>query len=200
MTTDEESAVGQGVACLNNGAYDLAIARCDEAIKRDRTCAAAFYLRAIAYRARGDYVRAAADFEQAQRLAPAGSVTGFKDIIKWDLNDATAFFNRGSAYHNEGDRDRAINNYSEAIRLNPKHASVLLSRAVALQERDRNNPRSRNYDERFSGVPDCHRAIDDYRKVLSLDADSAAKLIAQAGLDTLLAAERAGMPFHKFST
>ena len=72
--------------------------------------------------------------------------------------------------------------------------------AVALQERDRNNPRSWNYDERFSSVPDCHRAIDDYRQVLSLDADSTAKLIAQAGLDTLLAAERAAMPFNKFST
>jgi tetratricopeptide (TPR) repeat protein len=185
------SAVGPAVSCLSNGTYDLAIASCEEALKRDRACAAAFYMRAIAYRAKGDHARATADFEQALRLAPAGSVTRFKELIKWDLNDSTAFFNRGNAYHNEGDRDRAINNYSEAIRLNPKHAAAWLNRAVALQERDRNNPRGRNYDERYGGVPDCHRAIDDYRKVLSLDADATAKRIAQGRLDMLLAAERA---------
>src|SRR5262245_30413977 len=134
------SAFDQAVACLNNGSYDLVIAKCKEAIKRDRNCAVAFYVRAIAYQAKGDRVRAAADFDQALKLAPAGSVAGFKEGIKWDLNDPITLFNRGSAYHNEGDRDRAINNYSVAIKLDPKHAAAFLNRAVALQERDRNNP------------------------------------------------------------
>ena len=189
MTTDAAAgALGQGTSLLNNGAYDLAIAKCNEAIRLDRAHAAAFYVRAIAYRAKSDYARAAADFAQAMKLSLSGSIADLKESLRWELRDATAFFNRGSAYHNEGDLSRAINNYSEAIRLDPKHVAALLNRGVAFQQRDRNNPAGTNYDERYGGVPDCDRAIDDYRKVLALDADPTARQIAQAGLDKLLAA------------
>ena len=40
----------------------------------------------------------------------------------------------------------------------------------------------------IGGVPDCDRAIDDYRKVLALDADDTARRIAQGGLDKFTAA------------
>ena len=189
MATDAAAgALRQAVTLLNNGAYDLAIAKCNEAIRLDRAHGAAFYMRAIAHRAKADYARAAADFTQATKLSSTGSVADFKESMRWELRDATAFFNRGSAYHNEGDYDRAINNYSEAIKLDPQHVAALLNRGVAYQRRDRNNPAGQNYDERYGGVPDCDRAMDDYRKVLALDADPTARQIAQTGLDKLKAA------------
>src|SRR5687767_10412721 len=114
MTTEATSYLGQAVTCLNNGSYDLAIKKCSAAIwlHRAHTAgfylraiafrakgqhahanahAAAFYLRAIAYRAKGQYAHARADFEQAMRLAPPGSIAGMKDAIKWDRGDATGF-------------------------------------------------------------------------------------------------------------
>jgi tetratricopeptide (TPR) repeat protein len=173
MTNEAADAIARAVMLLNNAAYVSAIKACDDAIGRNRGCAAAFYMRALARRAEGDHARAADDFGQGAALAPAGS-------LAWAANDATALYHRGSAYHNERDLDRAINNYSAAIKLDPRFARALLNRAVALQARDRNNPRGKNYDERFGGVPDCERAIDDYRAVLSLDADDGTKRSRQA--------------------
>jgi tetratricopeptide (TPR) repeat protein len=164
----------------------LAIKKCSEAISLDRACAAAFYVRAIACRAIGDYARASADFGQATRLAPGGSIAGCKETLRWELGDATGFYNRGNAYHNERDYSRAINNYSEAIRLDPKYAAALLGRGVAFQSRDLNNPSGKHYNER-SGVPDCDHAMADYRRVLSLDADGVLKRIAKVRLDRLVA-------------
>jgi tetratricopeptide (TPR) repeat protein len=186
MTNEATGALNHAVMSLNNGKYDLAIEKCSEALGFRHADAAAFYMRAIAYRAKADHDRAAADFEQAMRLAPTGSIAGFKEALRWELGEPTGFHNRGSAFHNERDYGRAINNYSEAIRLDPKHAAAFLNRGVALQTRDRNNPYAKKYDER-GGVPDCDRAIADYRMVLSLDADYTAKRIARAGLDRLLA-------------
>jgi tetratricopeptide (TPR) repeat protein len=187
MPGEATSALNQGVMLVNNGKYDLAIEKCSEALARRHAYAAAFYMRAIAHRAKANHDRAAADFEQALRLAPAGSIAGLKETLRWELGEPTGFHNRGSAYHNERDYDRAINNYSEAIRLDPKHAAAFLNRGVALQTRDRNNPYGKNYDERFGGVPDCDRAMADYRMVLSLNADYTVKRIAWAGLDRLSA-------------
>jgi tetratricopeptide (TPR) repeat protein len=188
MTNEAADAVARAVMLVNNAAYASAIKACDDAIGRDRGCAAAFYMRALARRAEGDHARAADDFGQAEGLASAGSLAACKEMLRWAANDATALYNRGSAYHNERDLNRAINNYSAAIKLDPRYARAFLNRAVALQARDRNNPRGENYDERFAGVPDCERAIDDYRMVLSLDADDGAKRIAEAALAKLKAA------------
>jgi tetratricopeptide (TPR) repeat protein len=188
MTNEAADAPARAVMLLNNAMYASAIKACDEAIRRDRGCAAAFYMRALARRAEGDHARAADDFGQAERLAPAGSLADSKEALRWVAHDATALYNRGCAYHNERDLDRAINNYSAAIKLDPRYARAFLNRAVALQTRDRNNPHGKNYDERYGGVPDCEQAIDDYRMVLSLDADDGAKRIAEAALAKLMAA------------
>jgi tetratricopeptide (TPR) repeat protein len=189
MSNEATSALKQAVTCLNNGKYDLAIEKCGEAIRRHGADAAAFYLRAVAHRANGDYARASADVGEARRLAPAGAIAGFKEALGWQLGNAIGFYNRGSAYHNERDHDRAINNYTEAIRLDRAYAAACLGRAVAFETRDRNNPRSKRYDERYPAEPDCDRAMRDYRMVLALDANAAARRIAKAGLDRLLAQE-----------
>jgi tetratricopeptide (TPR) repeat protein len=189
MSDEATIALNQAVTCLNNGSYDLAIEKCGEAIRRHGADAAAFYLRAVAHRASGDYARASADVGEARRLAPAGAIAGLKETLGWQLGNAIGFYNRGSAYHNERDYDRAINNYSEAVRLDRAYTAAHLGRAVAFETRDRNNPHGKRYDERYGGEPDCDRAMRDYRMVLALDADAAAKRIAKAGLDRLLAQE-----------
>jgi tetratricopeptide (TPR) repeat protein len=189
MSSEATSALNQAVTSLNNGSYDLAIEKCSAAIRCHGADAAAFYLRAVAHQANGDYARTSVDVGEARRLAPAGAIASFKEALGWRLGNAIGFYNRGGAYHNERDYDRAINNYSEAIRLDRAYAAAYLGRAVAFETRDRNNPHGKRYDERYPAEPDCDRAMRDYRVVLALDADAAARRIAKAGLDRLLAQE-----------
>jgi tetratricopeptide (TPR) repeat protein len=63
-----------------------------------------FNNRGVAYRLKGDYDRATADYAQAIKLNP---------------KFASAFNNRGVAYDHKGDYDRAIQDYDQAIKLKP---------------------------------------------------------------------------------
>jgi tetratricopeptide (TPR) repeat protein len=63
-----------------------------------------FNNRGVAYRLKGDYDRATADYAQA---------------IKLNAKFALAFNNRGVAYDHKGDFDRAIQDYDQAIKLKP---------------------------------------------------------------------------------
>jgi tetratricopeptide (TPR) repeat protein len=67
--------------------------------------AVAYFNRAIACKADGDFDRAIADYTEAIRLDPKLAI---------------AYYERGVAYHALGDFDRAIADYTEAIRLDPK--------------------------------------------------------------------------------
>src|SRR5260370_1411901 len=72
-------------------------------------CAIAHYERGLAYKSKGDFGRAIADFTEAIRLDP---------------KYAEAYYNRAGAYGNKGDLDRAIADLSEAIRLAPAVAAA----------------------------------------------------------------------------
>ena len=74
------------------------------------------YNRGIAWRAKGDYDRAIADYDQALRLDP---------------KHEDAYVNRGAAWSDKGDLDRAIADYTEAIRLDRANAYSLYGRGVA---------------------------------------------------------------------
>ena len=65
----------------------------------------AYEYRGLAYRDRGDFGRAIADYTAAIRLAP---------------DSATAYEDRGNAFRDRGELDRAIADYDAAIRLEPK--------------------------------------------------------------------------------
>jgi tetratricopeptide (TPR) repeat protein len=81
---------------------------CSAVIKAGRDkgdkLAEAFNNRGGAYRLKGDYDRAIADYAQA---------------IKLNAKFAAAFVNRGVAYDKKGDYDRAIQDYDQAIKLKP---------------------------------------------------------------------------------
>jgi len=185
-----DNALGEALACLDEGRYDLAIERCSEILRRHGANPAAFQVRAIAHRARGDDARAASDFSAAVRLAPAGAGPDVKETLRWETGDPVSFFNRGCAYHNERDYARAINNYSEAIKLNPSHVMAFLNRGIAFQTRDNNNPYKTGYDERYGGEPDCDSAMRDYRAVLARGSDTAACRIATERIEELNAVAR----------
>jgi tetratricopeptide (TPR) repeat protein len=57
-----------------------------------------------AWRNKGDFDRAIADYNQALTINP---------------QDAEAYNNRGNAWRNKGDFDRAIADYTQALRINP---------------------------------------------------------------------------------
>src|SRR5262249_31020780 len=65
----------------------------------------AYRSRGVAYRNKGDFDRAVADFNAALQLDP---------------RDADALTDRGVAYARKRDFDRAFGDYDDAIRLNPR--------------------------------------------------------------------------------
>ncbi len=111
----------------------------------DRNLAAAFTVRGRAYRAKGDYDHAIADYTEAIRIEPNYS-RGIAYFNKKDYDRAVADYtmslrlaprdiitlqNRGHAYQAEQDYDRAIADYSEAIRIEPKFAWAFNDRCYA---------------------------------------------------------------------
>jgi tetratricopeptide (TPR) repeat protein len=70
--------------------------------------------RGIAWKAKKEYDKAIADFNEAIRLDP---------------KDALAYYNRGVVWGDKKEYDRAIADFNEAIRLDPKDALAYGSRA-----------------------------------------------------------------------
>lgn len=106
--------------CYGNSTDVETIAGCTLVIlsgrESQRNLASAYFNRGIAYKNKGDFDRAIADFTQAIQLNP---------------KDAKPHVNRGNAYSDKGDFDHAIADYNEAIQLDPKFAFAYLNRGLA---------------------------------------------------------------------
>jgi lipoprotein NlpI len=94
-------SIGACTALLQSGALS------------DTARASALQNRGIAYRVKGDYVRAIADHDQAITLRP---------------EFAAAFNSRGFAYQLKGNFERAIADYNAAIKLKPDLAAAFKNR------------------------------------------------------------------------
>ncbi|HSE97679.1 MAG TPA: tetratricopeptide repeat protein, partial [Blastocatellia bacterium] len=87
----------------------------------DPFTALAYYNRGIAWSARGELDKAAADFDRAIRINPL-----YTD----------AYIRRGRCRHARGDLERAVADYTKAISLDPSSAFAYNNRGIARQARE----------------------------------------------------------------
>jgi tetratricopeptide (TPR) repeat protein len=175
---DAQSHAQRGLALLNRGNFDEAIAEYSTAISSDPSDAGALIGRGRAYAAKDQYDKAIADFDKAIRLAPqdstafryrglVNSLKGQPDRAIRDLDEAirrnpqdfAAFHVRGVTYDSKGDYDRAIADYDEAIRLAPNSYATLHERGFARFAKGDYGGAIVDYDEaiRLNPVPETYR-------------------------------------------
>jgi tetratricopeptide (TPR) repeat protein len=131
--------------CAKPDGRDEAIAACSRMIAsnalKGAELASTFSNRGVAYKRKGDFDRAIADYDEAIRLDPSSAIAhinrcadynakGAHDraiadcsaALRLDPKNGNALNNRGFGYLQKGDLDRAITDLSEFIRLYPKIA------------------------------------------------------------------------------
>jgi len=122
---------------------DIQIAACTRNIQSGRfigrNLAVAFTNRGLAYKRKGQWGRAIADYSEAIRL-------------KFD--DAQIFNNRGNAYYHNGQLDRALKDYDDAIRLEPDLAVAFGNRGNVYRKKGRFDRAIREYDKAIHFKPD----------------------------------------------
>jgi tetratricopeptide (TPR) repeat protein len=126
---------------------DRALSDCNEAIRLDRTLAAAYVNRGNAYLNKADFEHAFADFNEAIRLDPKNAwaynargnlyknkgdfehaLADLNETIRLDPYYAVAYFIRSDLYKRKGDFDHALADLNEALRLDPNYASAYFAR------------------------------------------------------------------------
>jgi lipoprotein NlpI len=157
------------------GTVDDRIAACTRAITSGKLStdylAKTFLNRGNVWKAKGDYERAIADYNEASGLNP---------------QYALAFNNRGSAWEAKGEYERAIEDYNEAIRLSPQYGYAFDNRAnawigkgdyeramVDYNEAIRLNPHfARAFSNRgdaWTAKGEYERALEDYNEAIRLN-------------------------------
>ena len=130
---------GRGTAYYHSGAYDLAIADYDRALRIDPQRADALVNRGVAYRDKGDYERAIEDYDRAIWLKPGST---------------EAFYNRGLASKSTDDYEQAIKDYDAALGLDPGFAYAFRNRAVAHRDSGAHDRAIADYDQVIRLMPD----------------------------------------------
>jgi tetratricopeptide (TPR) repeat protein len=116
--TTEDTLLYQGIALLEEGQYDHAIACFNRVIEINPRHADAYNNRGLAYSGgKGQYDQGISDFNKA---------------IEINEKDAWAYNNRGLAYaEGKGQYDKAISDYNKAIEINPRHVAAYYNRGMA---------------------------------------------------------------------
>ena len=130
--------------CDSDGSHpDIRIAACTRNIQSGRftggNLAVAFTNRGLAYKRKGQWDRAIADYSEAIRLKS---------------DDAQVFNNRGNAYYYDGQLDRAIKDYDDAIRLQPDLAEAFSNRGNVYRKKGRFDRAIKEYDKAIHFNPD----------------------------------------------
>ena len=129
---------------------DIRIAACTRNIQSGRftgrNLAVAFTNRGLAYKRKGQWDRAIADYSEAIRLKS---------------DDAQAFNNRGNAYFHKGQLDRAIKDYDDAIRLQPDLAEAFSNRGNVYRKKGRFDRAIKDYADAIRFKPDNARVFAD---------------------------------------
>jgi tetratricopeptide (TPR) repeat protein len=171
----------QGIAHIQDGQLDAAIAEFNKAIDIDPSAAIAYLYRGIAYAGQDRLNEAIADYTRAIDLDPddpaaylyrgsifaqqgdlKAAVADFTSVIERDPDNALAYYLRGNIRAGDlnqpgpdglgGDLDAAMADYAEVIRINPEFAEVYNNRGWLLARRGR-------YAD---GLSDIERSLDLY--------------------------------------
>ena len=137
--------------CDSDGAHpDIRIAACTRNIQSGRftgrNLAVAFTNRGLAYKRKGQWDRAIADFSEAIRLKP---------------DFATAFNNRGNIYYGKGQFDRAIKDYDKAIHLKPDLAEAFGNRGNVYRKQGHFDRAIKEYDKAIHLKPEDGQILAD---------------------------------------
>jgi len=135
-------AIDNAVRCSEIKDPDEALPYCTAAIESGQlsteNLAATFSNRGLAYKKKGDLVRAIQDYDHALQLFP---------------KDAETFTNRGNVYDEKGNIDRAIQDYDEALRLNPSYAFAFNNRGFAYSRKGDLDRALQDFDQAIQLAP-----------------------------------------------
>jgi tetratricopeptide (TPR) repeat protein len=113
----------------------------------------AYFNRGLAFKEKGNFDQAVADFDEAIELSPEHAdayfnrglvlskkgeqdraIADFDKVIEISPNDADAFVKRGSAYRSRGDLDRALSDFDQALRIEPNMKAAAAAKEAAITE------------------------------------------------------------------
>ena len=147
---------------------DIRIVACTRNIQSGRftgqNLAVAFTNRGLAYKSKGQWDRAIADFSEAIRLKPDfvtafnnrgniyygkrqydRAIMDYDEAIRLKPDLAEAFSNRGNVYRKKGQFDRAIEDYDKAIHLKPGDGRMFANRGLAYEKKGAPNQALRDF-------------------------------------------------------
>ena len=152
---------------------DIRIAACTRNIQSGRftggNLAIAFTNRGLAYKRKGQWDQAIADYSEAIRLKSDDAqvfnnrgnahfhkgqleraIKDYDDAIRLKPDLAVAFSNRGNVYRKKGQFDRAIEEYDKAIRIEPGNAQVFADRGLAYEKKGEPTQALRDFEKAYS--------------------------------------------------
>jgi tetratricopeptide (TPR) repeat protein len=115
----EAQSLTQATQFLCDGDYDKTIKACDDILKIDQNCPAAYYLRGFAHRYKEEYDLAIMDFTRALQIDPKYSA---------------AYYGRGLSYAYTGDYKDALADLDAAIAIDPRYTDAYFNRARVLYD------------------------------------------------------------------
>ncbi|OGX28712.1 MAG: hypothetical protein A2879_01215 [Omnitrophica WOR_2 bacterium RIFCSPHIGHO2_01_FULL_49_10] len=115
---------------LYTSEYDKSIATCNEALKIEPNCSAAYYVRGFAHRYKEEYELSILDFTRTVEIDP---------------KYAAAYYGRAISFAYLGDYKNALSDFDAAITLDPKYADAYLNRARVYYDMD-------EYDKAWADV------------------------------------------------
>ena len=141
-----ESYNNRGIAYVEKGLHDTAIADFDQAVQIDPNYTPAYSNRGIALCKTGKYLMAIANFKRALQIDP---------------NYVEGYINRGIALTEKGHYDAAIADFDQALRINPNLVDAYFGRGLAYSGKgDKYNARQSFQKAQELGHPGAQEVLD----------------------------------------
>lgn len=136
--TDVAPLLDEAKKLLDQGNSDDALAKCNEAVEKDKTSAKAYSLRGIIQTQKGNYDLALEDVNKS---------------IELDSSDSDTYVARGNVYYNQTKDDLAFADYDKAIELNSSNAEAYYRRGKLHEVRSEFDAAVADYQKSLSINP-----------------------------------------------